>query len=316
MRYTDNHPSLLPSLTLVAHFIRNNNSQMARAICALHSHARWAVTGTPIQNRLGDLASLLKFIRAHPYADIKQFDHDISRPWKSGEGEEAIKRLKKIATCFLLRRSKAIIQLPHRTDVECPVDFDSEEKEAYTQIHQQARVRIDEISASIDSDPQSNGFINALQQIEALRLFCSLGLRYNSRQKAKKNSNAQEGDWDQMAQGVFNTKRQIGTITCLQCASILDLTGSMYEDDKQAKQKGRFFKCLKFVCTECTRKSSILAGCGHRPSCPTAPVSADISDFEESDDYDLGGAFQPLQFPSKIKALVSDIQSLPLDTKW
>ncbi|RSM00791.1 hypothetical protein CEP52_008933 [Fusarium oligoseptatum] len=75
-----------------AHLIRNANSKMSQAVCALKSRSRWAVTGTPIQNRLGDLATLFKFIRAHPYTDQRRFDVDISRLWKAGEYEEAIKK--------------------------------------------------------------------------------------------------------------------------------------------------------------------------------------------------------------------------------
>ncbi|CAN9402286.1 unnamed protein product [Alternaria alternata] len=70
---------------------------MARAICDLESTSRWAVTGTPIQNNLSDLSALLKFVRAFPYDDPKRFTMDISLLWKSGEDEEAVKRLKHLS---------------------------------------------------------------------------------------------------------------------------------------------------------------------------------------------------------------------------
>ena len=104
---------------------------MAHAICALDSVSRWAVTGTPIQNRLSDLATLLKFIRVHPYTDLKRFDADISRLWKFGEDEEAVKRLKHLSACLLLRRAKGTINLPPRRDMQCPVDFTREERAIY-----------------------------------------------------------------------------------------------------------------------------------------------------------------------------------------
>ncbi|ETS86311.1 hypothetical protein PFICI_00139 [Pestalotiopsis fici W106-1] len=299
-----------------AHFIRNANSRMSRAVCALQAQARWAVTGTPIQNRLGDLSSLVKFIRAHPYTDIKQFDADISHLWKSGEDEKAVKRLKRLSSCLVLRRPKTTIELPHRFDLECPVDFTAEEKQAYTSIHQQAIVRIDEVLQSNGASFKSNVFVNVLQQIEALRLFCSLGLRYNTRHRISDSSNAEIDDWNKMAQRTFNTQRQMGPLPCLQCESTIDLTESMYNDGNQLRQEGRFFKCLKFLCVECTRKSTSVLRCGHRPNCPAASVSMDSNGFEDTDDVhvraSIGGS---LQFPSKINALVADLKSLPPNTK-
>ena len=37
--------------------VRNHTSQLARAVFALQAERRWAVTGTPLQNRLGDVLS-------------------------------------------------------------------------------------------------------------------------------------------------------------------------------------------------------------------------------------------------------------------
>lgn len=289
---------------------------MSRAVCALQAQSRWAVTGTPVQNRLGDLSSLLKFIRAHPYSDTKQFDADISQLWKSGEDEEAVKRLKRLSLCLVLRRPKTTIELPRREDLECPVEFTADEKEAYTAIHQQAIVRIDEVLQSNGATSSSNVFVNVLQQIEALRLFCSLGMRYNKRHRLSGSLDAQDGDWNRVAQRVFNTQRQMGSITCLQCTSFLDITESIFEYGDQLRQEGRFFKCLKFLCVECTRKSASVLRCGHKPSCPAAKVLVDSNAFEETEDIDVNIPVGPSpQFPSKIKALVADLQSLPTDVK-
>ncbi|XDG07064.1 hypothetical protein ABKA04_006679 [Annulohypoxylon sp. FPYF3050] len=114
-----------------AHFIRNGNSRMSHAVCALESDSRWAVTGTPIQNRLSDLAALLKFIRAHPYNDPKKFEVDISNLWKSGDYEEAVRRLKRLSAFLLLRRPKGTINLPPRQDLLLPIDFMDEERRVY-----------------------------------------------------------------------------------------------------------------------------------------------------------------------------------------
>src|SRR5262249_50738883 len=122
----------------IAHFIRNSESQMARAICSLDSVSRWAVTGTPIQNRLGDLATLLKFLKVYPYSEKRAFEADISYVWKSGNVDEAVKRLKRLSGCLLLRRPKEIVPLPPRHDFQCPVDFMPAERHLYEDIRTQA----------------------------------------------------------------------------------------------------------------------------------------------------------------------------------
>lgn len=50
-----------------AHHIKNRLSKTSRACCAVKAPRRWAVTGTPIQNKLEDLFALVKFLKQEPW---------------------------------------------------------------------------------------------------------------------------------------------------------------------------------------------------------------------------------------------------------
>lgn len=154
---------------------------MAKAICALVATCRWAVTGTPIQNHLNDLTTLLKFIRAHPYDTRSRFELDISNYLKEGQDKEAATRLQRLSSCLLLRRPKKTVQLPPRHNKECRVEFTPRERDGYDLLKNMTAASIDEALQQGHRLGRSGAYVNILQQIEALRLFCALGLHYHSR---------------------------------------------------------------------------------------------------------------------------------------
>ena len=53
-----------------AHTIRNPKSQVSQAVCRLRAARRWAVTGTPVQNKELDMYSLLRFLRVTPFDQL------------------------------------------------------------------------------------------------------------------------------------------------------------------------------------------------------------------------------------------------------
>ncbi|KAI0381073.1 SNF2 family N-terminal domain-containing protein [Hypomontagnella monticulosa] len=301
-----------------AHFIRNRNTKMARAICALDSVSRWAVTGTPIQNRLSDLAALFSFIRAFPYDNPKIFDDDISRPWKFGEGEESIKKLKRLSASILLRRPKSTIELPPRRDLQCPVNFSIEERAVYEDIKHSAITRIDELLQDDSGPSKAHKYANILQQIEALRLFSNLGLHYHSRHNMALDRPA-ETDWEKIAQNVFNSQRAMGPMICIRCSSVLGLAEAFLEDPSSTRGKAQISSCLKFLCAECSgrdgRHNRTIA-CGHSPPCSAASISTDDTTIDEVGNFPVAQTtINPNNLPSKIKALIADLMTVPSDVK-
>lgn len=293
-------------------------TRMARAVCELDSISRWAVTGTPIQNHLSDLAALLKFIRAYPYDNPKIFDTDISRFWKSGGDEDALKRLKRLSSCLILRRAKRTIDLPARRDVRCPVDFSKAERELYDNIRQQTITRFNDALLDDTELSRSGTYGNFLAQIESMRLVCNLGLHFATRHD--KAPSQDTVNWATQAQGIFNAQRKVDTIICSQCSSTLEMT-EIFWDENSSQEMPQFSKCLQYACGDCTQKLKVHSQkmtCGHTPSCPVAPVSISSSAFEEvSGDFSKpskdGQVVQSL--PSKVRKLISDLNAQSPNTK-
>lgn len=272
------------------------------------------------QNRLDDLASLLKFIKAYPYDDTKQFKAHISALWKSGEDESAIERLRYLSSCLLLRRPKATISLPPRHDLLCPVEFRNDERDLYERAREQTIVTINEALHNVTDSSFHGGFVNVLQQIESMRLLCNLGVHYQSRHATTmKNISQGSAPWSSIAQGIFNCQREMTAIICMECSANLGLAEALLEDSIDAQKLPRFFRCSKFCCAECYShlyESGQKTKCGHSPCCPDAPISLSGEALEEHPGLDMQQPGAGLTMPSKIRALVTDIRSLPSDEKW
>jgi SNF2 family DNA or RNA helicase len=93
-----------------AHTIKNRNAKATQACYALRIEYRWCLTGTPMQNNLDELQSLIKFLRIKPYDDLREWKDQIDRPLKNGRGDVAIKRLRHYLKIFMKRRTKDILK--------------------------------------------------------------------------------------------------------------------------------------------------------------------------------------------------------------
>ncbi|KAI1322748.1 SNF2 family N-terminal domain-containing protein [Xylariaceae sp. FL0255] len=93
-----------------AHTIKNRNAKATKACYELQSVYRWCLSGTPMQNNLDELQSLVKFLRIKPYDDLQEWRDHFDRLMKSGRGDVAIRRLHSVLQCFMKRRTKDILK--------------------------------------------------------------------------------------------------------------------------------------------------------------------------------------------------------------
>ncbi|CAM3719272.1 DEAD/DEAH box helicase [Alicyclobacillus pomorum] len=87
--------------------IKNQDTKQAQAICSLMGYHRVALTGTPMENRLEELWSILQFVNPGYLGSAAWFRKTFAQPIAQGrEGEAAARRLHRLLQPVLLRRSK------------------------------------------------------------------------------------------------------------------------------------------------------------------------------------------------------------------
>ncbi|XP_026151064.1 transcription termination factor 2 isoform X2 [Mastacembelus armatus] len=125
-----------------AHNIKNPKVQTSMAVCRLRARARWAVTGTPIQNNLLDMYSLLKFLRCSPFDEYKLWKAQVDNGSKRGQ-----ERLNILTRSLLLRRTKdqldstgkPLVSLPSRTCEVHQLKLSEDEQAVYDVVFAQSR---------------------------------------------------------------------------------------------------------------------------------------------------------------------------------
>ncbi|CAO1941893.1 unnamed protein product [Urochloa humidicola] len=163
-----------------AHFIKDRRCNTARAIFELVSEYKWALSGTPLQNRVGELYSLIRFLQIFPYSNYFCKDCDceildtsmkkkcdcghssvrhfcwwnkyIAKPIQNGsasyEGKRAMILLKeKVLKGIVLRRTKkgraADLAIPPKIVALRRDSFDKNEMEFYEALYTQSVTQFD-----------------------------------------------------------------------------------------------------------------------------------------------------------------------------
>jgi len=159
-----------------AHTIKCPKTKSAQAAYRLNSECRWCLTGTPLQNKLEDLYSLLCFLRVEPWCNAKWWQKLIQKPYENGD-DRGLKLVRAILRPLMLRRTKEtkdkignpILVLPpaHIEVVEC--EQSEHERDFYEALFRRSKVQFDKFVAQ---GSVLNNYANVLELLLRLRQCC------------------------------------------------------------------------------------------------------------------------------------------------
>lgn len=117
-----------------AQYIKNHRTQAARSVCNIHSVTRFALTGTPIENRLSELWSIFEYLMPgflYPYA---YFRSELEQPIVENKDQIAATRLQQLVRPFIMRRLKTDVlkELPDKLEHAVYAQMTDEQNKLYT----------------------------------------------------------------------------------------------------------------------------------------------------------------------------------------
>jgi hypothetical protein len=147
-----------------AQAIKNPATKRAKLIFQLDAEMRIATTGTPIENHLGELWSLFRFINPGLLGSRRAFNEKYAGPIRRENNEQQSESLRNLVRPFILRRRKEEVlkELPPKTEVNLAVELSEPERAMYEAIRREA---VDEIE---NANAQAQRFM-VLKQLTRLR---------------------------------------------------------------------------------------------------------------------------------------------------
>jgi hypothetical protein len=156
-----------------AQAIKNAQTRRSQAVMALQGDFRMIATGTPLENHLGELWNLFRFINPGLLGSADQFQLRFAGPIEKAQDKRAESaaraRLRRLTQPFILRRTKAqvLTELPPRTEIVLPVELSEAETALYESLRREALDKLATLEA-----PQSQKAIAILAEMMKLRRAC------------------------------------------------------------------------------------------------------------------------------------------------
>lgn len=149
--------------------IKNPTAKQSQAIRQLKAEFRLAMTGTPIENRLSELWSIMHFLNPGYLGQRERFRSDFALPIERYQNEEALDRLKQLISPFMLRRVKTdrrvITDLPQKVETKAYCQLTEEQATLYEAVVQNSIRTIEQQEQGIERRGLVFSMLMQLKQI-------------------------------------------------------------------------------------------------------------------------------------------------------
>ena len=152
-----------------AQAIKNFATKRSKAAMQLQGGFKLITTGTPIENHLGELWNLFRFINPGLLGSQDQFNQKFANAIERQQDKQARNRLKKLIQPFMLRRTKTQVleELPARTEITLQVELSSQEMAFYEALRRDAIAKLTDSEAAAGTK-----HLQVLAEIMRLRRAC------------------------------------------------------------------------------------------------------------------------------------------------
>jgi SNF2 family DNA or RNA helicase len=154
-----------------AQFIKNPKTTFAQVAYRLKARHHLCLTGTPMENHLGELWSLFHFLLPGFLGDELRFNSAFRRPIEKGRSDERRKLLAHRVAPFILRRRKeeVVKELPPKTEILQNVELGGAQRDLYESVRLAMHERV---KAEVDRKGLSRAHIIILDALLKLRQIC------------------------------------------------------------------------------------------------------------------------------------------------
>lgn len=152
-----------------AQAIKNMSTKRSQAAMNLKAGFKLITTGTPIENHLGELWNLFRFINPGLLGSFESFNERFANPIEKFQDKGARTKLKKLIQPFILRRTKnqVLESLPSRTEILLHVELSREEMAFYEALRREAIAKF-----TNEEVPAGQKHLQVLAEIMKLRRSC------------------------------------------------------------------------------------------------------------------------------------------------